>query len=145
MKKRSAFIFFFLLLLLCSCRKNGNFSCEKLISVGRIIGYDPCLHFRTFNKVKDAGFVIEIDKSGTKDTVVTYDIPEGLFTFQSSYIDGSYSTYLFRPEVQDLFKIRFNFRPSPDRTFVICFNQYISDFTRAVKEREIDILCISKQ
>ena len=131
-----------------SCKKNPDTSiqCTGVSANGRIIGYDPCLNYLTFNKVQGAGFVIEVNNGSSKDTVVTYDIPEGLFNFLPQYKDGSYSSYLFRPEVQDLFKIKFNYRLAKDneKTFVVCGGTINwADFLAAVKEREIITSCIA--
>lgn len=135
------------LILICanSCKKDK--ACVAT-SKGRIIGYDPCLNFSTFGKVQGAGFVIEIDNGASKDTTVTYGIPERQFVFQQSYIDPGYSSYLFRPEVQNLFKLKFNYRlaGSNELSFVPC-NGMINTayFQAAVKGREIFVSCISNQ
>jgi hypothetical protein len=115
---------------------------------GRIIGYDPCWYFVNTGKVTGSGFVIEIDHGSSKDTTVTYGLPEGKFVFKQSYIDGSYSSYLFRPEVQDLFKIKFNYRLAKEneKTAIPCLGIInIADFLAAVKGKEIFISCISNQ
>lgn len=132
-----------LLITISGCDKS-KLKCENIASTGRIIGYNPCLNYTTFNKVSGAGFVIEIDNGLSKDTAVTYDISEGLFVFLPSYIDNAYSSFLFRPEVQNLFRIKFNYKISNQKTIVLCFNQNTADFLRAVREKEIDIFCIDK-
>ena len=137
-----------LVFLIASCKKNKLSNCYPENANGRIIGYDPCRHFLTFNKVAGAGFVIEIDKGNSKDTVVTYGIPEGVFDFQSNYIDGSYSSYLFKTNVQDLFRIKFSYREVTDneKTFVVCNGTInTAHFLASVKGKEIFISCISKQ
>ncbi len=126
------------------CGKN-KLTCENAASTGRIIGYHPCLNYTTFNKVSGAGFVIEIDNGLSKDTTVTYDLSEGLFVFLPAYIDKAYSSFLFRPEVQNLFRIKFNYESSNQKTIVLCFNQNTADFYRAVREKEIDLSCIDKR
>ena len=137
-----------LVFLITSCKKNKVANCYPENANARIIGYDPCRHFLTFNKVAGAGFVIEIDKGNSKDTVVTYSVPEGVFDFQSNYIDASYSSYLFKPNVQDLFRIKFSYREvtNNEKTFVVCNGMInTAHFFASVKGREIFILCISKQ
>lgn len=133
-----------ILILFFSCKKKSE-TCETANTSGRIIGYDPC---RRYDKVplKDAGFVIEIDNGNTKDTAIKYGMPENLFVFQPSYIDGSYSSYLFRPEVQDKFKIKFKYRYAADneKTTVLCDGMVnVADFNRAVKGKEVFVSCIS--
>ena len=147
MKKTILFastIILFILTLFSSCKKKND-ACETANTNGRIIGYDPC---RRYDKVplKDAGFVIEIDNGTTKDTTVKYGMPENLFVFQPSYIDGSYSSYLFRPEVQDKFKIKFKYKYAADneKTTVICDGMVnTAHFDAAVKGTEVFLSCIS--
>jgi len=141
---------FFIALALCllaGCKKNKASNCYSETAKGRIIGYHPCASYVQANRVFGAGFVLELDKTTSKDTVVTYQIPEGLFIFRPDYIDGSYSSYLFRPEVQDLFKINFKYKVAGEneKTFIVC-NGIVNtaDFGAAVKGREIFIACISK-
>lgn len=147
MKKNSLpaiLVILLILILFFSCKKK-NETCETANTNGRIIGYDPC---RRYDKVplKDAGFVIEIDNGATKDTTVKYGMPDNLFVFQTSYIDGSYSSYLFRPEVQDKFKIKFKYRYAADneKTTVICDGMVnTAPFYAAVKGTEVFLSCIS--
>jgi len=77
-------IFFFLIATLTffGCKKDKSQKCYSENGKGRIIGYDPCAHFVQANKTYGAGFVLELDKTTSKDTVVTYQIPEGIFTFK---------------------------------------------------------------
>lgn len=102
MKKITLSAFAIMLLMLTlffSCKKKKGEIYETANTNGRIIGYNPCRHFIDGGKASGTGFVIENDKGTIKDTAVTYNIPENLFVFQYSYIDGSYSSFLFRPEV----------------------------------------------
>ncbi len=145
---KQIFLFLIAVLLLLGCKKDKSPKCYSITGKGRIIGYDPCAHFVQANRVYGAGFVLELDKTTSKDTVVTYQIPEGLFTFKPEYIDGSYSSYLFRPAVQDLFKINFMYKVTADneKTFIVCSGLVnTADFGAAVRGREIFASCISKQ
>lgn len=125
-------------------------ACKKRIlcisnTNGRIIGFDPCRNYYSGRAIYGSGFVIEINNGITNDTVVTYQIPETLFAFQPSDFNGS-TPFLFRPEIQDMFKIKLNFKYAADneKTFVLCAgNIDIADYTRAVKGKEIFINCIS--
>ena len=148
MNKSASFfiLIFFMVIASSGCKKSADRQCTGALATGRIIGYDPCLNYTTFNKVDGAGFVIEINNENAKDTVVTYDIPGGLFTFLPQYRDGLYSSYLFRPDVQDLFRIKFNYHfAKPDeKTIVICNGTInTADFSAAVKESEVIVSCIS--
>ena len=133
--------------VITGCKKNKVSGCYAETAKGRIIGYHPCGSYVQANRVFGAGFVLELDKTTSKDTVVTYQIPEGLFIFKPEYIDGSYSSYLFRPEVQDLFKINFKYKVAGDneKTFIVC-NGMINTawYDAAVRNREIFVSCISK-
>ncbi len=139
-------IFFLALFSSSSCKKTKE--CLAT-SKGRIIGYDPCRYYTPINKIKDAGFVIEIDNGVTKDTVVSYNISDDLFQFP--YIDGNTATngqFLYTPDTQDKFKIKFNYRFAleNEKTAVICLaNIWTGPFYAAVKGKEIFITCISQQ
>lgn len=134
--------------IIAGCRKKNNV-CETVSSKGRIIGYDPCRYYTPTNKRKDAGFVIEIDNGISKDTVVNYSIPEGLFEFPN--INGFGATngqFLYAPDIQDKFKIKFNcrFALENEKTAVLCLhNIWTGPFYAAVKGNEIFITCISPQ
>jgi len=124
-------------------------SCATVSSKGRIIGWNPCCHFMNSNKVMGAGFIIEIDNGATRDTALTYCIPDSLFQFlPSDKVDGKYP-YLFKPEIQDKFKIKFNY------TFTIsnAFHNYACNVTTefqlhplfGVRRKEILLTCVSPQ
>ena len=145
---KQIFLFLIAAFTIFGCKKDKSPKCYSETGKGRIIGYDPCAHFKQANRVYGAGFVIELDKTTSKDTVVTYQIPEGLFVFKPEYIDGSYSSYLFRPEVKDLFKINFKYKVAADneKTTIVCpGNINTADFSAAVRGREIFVSCVSKQ
>lgn len=149
--KHTQFLGILLLLaifIIAGCRKKNNL-CETVSSKGRIIGYDPCRYYTPSNKLKGAGFVIEIDNGITKDTVVNYGISGNLFQFP--YIDGYAAMngqFLYAPDIQDKFKIKFNYRFALDneKTFIPCLaNIWIGPYYAAVKGKEIFITCISQQ
>lgn len=140
-------LFILIHFVLISCKKEIT-SSYKERGEGRIIGHHPCRNFISHNKVAGAGFVIEINKGTTMDTVVTYDIPENLLEFQSSYIDGSYSYFLFRPEVQNLFNIKFNYKIADEgeREPVLCNGLiFTAPYNAAVQGREILMSNIEKK
>ncbi|MDP1763710.1 MAG: hypothetical protein Q8L07_07455 [Sediminibacterium sp.] len=92
-------------------------SCATVSSKGRIIGFDYCYNFMSAQKVMGAGFIIEIDNGATRDTALTYGIPDSLFQFlPSDRVDGMFP-YLFKPEVQDKFKIKFNYTFTSNNAF----------------------------
>ncbi|MGN6533538.1 MAG: hypothetical protein ACTHK0_17485 [Ginsengibacter sp.] len=131
-----------------ACKKNKTKNCYTTSGKGRIIGYHPCANYFQANHIYGAGFVVEIDKTTTKDTMVTFQIPEGSFTFKPEYIDGSYSLFLFRPEVQDMFKIKFTYKVAVDneKTNIVCNGMInTAPYDAAVRNREIFVSCISKQ
>lgn len=145
MKKAFFFAVIALSLSNSSCKKNRD--CVST-SKARIIGYDPCRMFTSIGRVEGAGFVLEVENGTAKDTVVTYKIPEGKFVFEAAYVDPAYSSYLFRPEVQDKFKIKMNYRlaGANEQTFVPCNGMInTADFYAAVKGREAFVSCLSNQ
>lgn len=136
------------ILVFSGCKKNKTLNCYSTTGKGRIIGYHPCANYIQASRIYGAGFVVEVDKTTSKDTVVTFQIPEGFFILKPEYIDGSYSSYLFRPEVQDMFNINFNYKIAPDdeKTNIICNGMVnIANYSASVRKREIFISCISKQ
>jgi hypothetical protein len=143
-------IFFLIIsVLVCaSCKKNKMPNCYSTAGKGRIIGYHPCANYIQANRTYGAGFVVEIDKITSKDTIVTFQMPEEVFTFKPEYIDGSYSSYLFRPQVQDLFKINFTYKIAGDneKTNIVCNGMInTAPYDAAIRNREIFVSCISKQ
>ena len=103
------------ILIAFGCKKaktNTRYS-EK--GIGRIIGYDPCGYYTNPNKVNGAGFVIEIDKGILKDTVLTYQIPDGLFEFPViDYWSTVYGNFLFPSELQSRYRIKFNYKTATE-------------------------------
>ena len=149
--KHAQFLVILLLLavfIIAGCRKRSNL-CDNVSSKGRIIGYDPCRYYTPSSKLEGAGFVIEIDNGITKDTVVNYRIPQDLFQFP--YIDGFGAIngqFLYTPDIQDKFKIKFNYRFAFDneKTVFPCIDIINgAPFYAAVKGKEIFITCISPQ
>ncbi|MBK8712088.1 MAG: hypothetical protein IPL97_09485 [Niastella sp.] len=145
---KQIFLFLFAVTSIFSCKKDKSSKCYSETGKGRIIGYHPCADFVQANKIYGAGFVIELDKATSKDTLVSFQIPEGLFSFKPEYIDGSYSSYLFKPEIQNLFKINFKYKIAGDneKTNIIC-NGMVNTawYDAAIRNREIFVSCISKQ
>ena len=136
------------ILMFSSCKKNKNSNCYSTNGKGRIIGYHPCANYVQANRLFGAGFVVEIDKTTKKDTVETFQIPEGFFIFKPEYIDASYSSYLFKPEVQDIFKITFAYKIAEinQKTNIVCNGMVnTADYTASIRNREILISCILKQ
>lgn len=133
---------------LFGCKKETT-NCNPT-SKGRIIGYDPCRHYSTAtSNVQGSGFVIEIDNDTSKDTVVTYGIPNGLFQFPAiSNYAATNGWFLYAPETQNKLLIKFDYRFAFDneKSAVLCKdNIYIAPFNSAVKGREIFITCISSR
>lgn len=145
---KQIFLFVIAVFAILSCKKDQSPNCYSESAKGRIIGYHPCATYIQANRIKGAGFVVELDKITSKDTVVTYQIPEGLFVFKPEYIDGSYSSYLFRPGIQNLFKVNFNYKvpANGEKTIIVCNGMInTAHFDVAVREREIFVSCITKQ
>lgn len=147
------YIQFFGLLLLSGvlsiegCKKKKL--CEKVYYSGRIIGYNPCWYYSPVNNRADAGFVVEIDNSINKDTVVSYNIANDIFQFPSvDDFSASNGQFLYAAVAQDKFQIKFNFRfaPQTEKTAIVCRgNVYTAPFDAAVKGKEVIINCISPQ
>lgn len=134
-------------LIIDGCKKKNL--CETVTSKGRIIGYNPCWYYTPLNNRKDAGFVIEIDNGTTKDTVVSYNIPNDIFQFP--FVDDFAATngqFLYAPDIQDKLQIKFNYRFAleNEKTAIVCRGSiYTAPFDAAVKRKEIFTTCLSKQ
>lgn len=135
-----------LLIFSSGCDRQQLQRCETAMTHGRIIGYNPCRQYIEWGKVEGAGFVVEIDNGTTKDTTVTFGIPENLFQFHPEYIDGSYSSFVFRPEIQEKLKVNVSFRyaGNNEKTLIFCNGMInTADYDSAVKGKEILVTCIS--
>ncbi len=133
------------LILNTNCKKAKP--CYINNCTGRIIGFDPCKNYGYNGKVDGSGFVIERVLNSIKDTVVCYDLPEGLFTFQNSYFNSGYSSYLFEPNTQNLFKINFYFKDltENEKLFFVCAPLVTTaDFNAATKGKQIKTSCLFK-
>jgi hypothetical protein len=138
-----------LLLIIYSCEKHKDIPCEPSAK-GRIIGYHPCRHNSwATSHVQGLGFVVEIDNGISKDTAVTYGIPNDLLEFPAindyAAMNGS---FLYHRSVQDQLLVRFNYRFASDneKTGVLCLaNIWTAPFDAVVKGKEIFISCVSKQ
>ncbi|HEX8607581.1 MAG TPA: hypothetical protein VF679_02950, partial [Pedobacter sp.] len=111
----------------------------------RVIGFDPCRNFLNWPSANGAGFVIEVESVGSRDTFVSYNLPAGLFDFQSQDITSS---FLFTLEAQERYKVAFAMQEvQPDKkTSVICNGMvWTAPFTAAVKGREIILSCVSRR
>jgi hypothetical protein len=145
---KSIFIFLLIVFSVLSCKKDKETNCYTERGIGRIIGYDPCGYYKSPNSVNGAGFVIEIDKGTSKDTVVTYQIPDGLFEFPTidylATIDGS---FLFPVELQNRYKVNFNYKVAAENEKQVCICTAIVNvgpYYQAVKNKQILISSISK-
>lgn len=131
------------------CKKVKTRTCYTEVGIGRIIGYDPCGHYKAPNKVFGAGFVLEIDRGISKDSVVTYQIPEGLFEFPViDYWATANGAFLFPIELQNRYKISFTYKVATgnDKEGYVCSgNVNLGPYNQAVKERQILVSCISKR
>ena len=135
-------------ILLLSCNKDKKFPCFPETATGRIIGFDPCVYYNSSDTVYGAGFVLEINNGLSRDTVATYQIPNGLFDFPE--IDPVLATngaFLFPIELQDNYKIRFSYRRPFDNelTAYVCpGNINIALFYWATKGEQVLVNCVSK-
>lgn len=104
-----------------------------------IIGVDPCSfpygHSGTVDPLD--GFVLRLVESN--DTVVTYNLPEGIVK-SVDYLENS---YLFRHGMRDSLKLMLTYRQTrmEEKYYPICLaNIYTGDFSRAVEDRQVVVI-----
>jgi hypothetical protein len=122
-------------LLSVSCARSDN---KIYYAEGFIVGFDPCTgaYPEDYNK----GFII-ITQS--KDTLLTYNLPNGIYSFPISYFTSYKNTFLFPDSVKENFKIDFSYSIVPDneKKASFCFGDiYQGDFISFVRDRQITIL-----
>lgn len=134
--------------ILNGCKKNKTQTCYAEKGIGRIIGYDPCGYYKNPDKIYGAGFVIEIDKGTTKDTMVTYKIPDGLFEFpEIDYWSTVNGNFLFPTQLQNRYKINFSYKMATEseKMGYVCPDIVnLGPFYGATKGKQILINCVSK-
>lgn len=142
-------LFFFIILLgIMSCKKNTAPTCYSVKATGRIIGYDPYAYYKNTQKVYGAGFVIELDKTTSKDTFFTYQIPDNLFIFpQIDERNAMNGDFLFPVALQNQYNIQFSYKvPSANEqiSFACPGIVNLGPVYNATKGKQLLIACISK-
>lgn len=144
--------FLFLILIITfvtGCKKDKRLKCYNTASTGRIIGFDPCSYYKDPSHVYGYGFAIEIDKGTTKDTVATYQIPDGLFVFPPIESWVAYNgEFLFATDLQDRYKISFTYKiaSGSELISIVCPGIInLGPYYQAVKNRQVLISCVTKR
>ena len=93
--------------------------------------------------------MIELDKSTSKDTVLTYQIPDNLFIFpEIDELKAINGLFLFPVELQNQYKIQFSYKLPSDNekiSFPCLAIVNLGPVYSATKGRQILTSCISKQ
>lgn len=90
----------FIILLIFSCSKNEN---DLKECNGNIVGFDPC-------SLKDGiatGYIII--SSDKKDTLLTYNLPDSLYPFQTDYFLNFIVTGYFPIGIRNSFPINISY------------------------------------
>ena len=106
---------FFFLTLACfaatvsACKDD---SAELAEEEGFIIGFDQC----AVNAPHDGFFIATVGESS--DTLLTYNLPEGLFDFPDKLFESYKITpYFWYQEQRTMYKLKFRYRKSADQRF----------------------------
>jgi hypothetical protein len=94
------FNFFFIILLLFSCSKKEN---DLKQFNGNIVGFDPC---SLKNGIASGYVIISSDK---KETLLTYNLPDSLYTFQTNYFLNYIETSYFPIAIRYSFPINISY------------------------------------
>ena len=145
---KPVFLILLTTLLAFGCKKDKVPKCYTEEGIGRIIGYNPCGHYKDPNKVYGTGFVLEIGKGASKDTVATYQIPDGIFEFpEIDYWAAVNGAFLFPKELQNRYQINFTYKIASEneKTAYVCpANVNLGPYYGAVKDRQVLVSCITK-
>ncbi len=103
---------------------NDNISPKE----GYIVGFDPCSYQHNYK----IGFAIIT--TDLKDTLITYNLPDSIYTFPPEYFNNYASTGYFPSKARYEFKIRFTYRiaAEDEKVYNLCtadINE--SDFYKA--------------
>lgn len=134
-------------------------SCTNPSTKGRIIGFNPIMCFLNFDSTRftkydsalGPGYLIEVDKDISKDTLICYRMGTNQFQFKPLQ-NNIASLYLFKQEYQDSLKIKFNYHIVVEKTeikpFAVTDMEYarFSNWFNYIKDKkEIRLSCVSHQ
>lgn len=137
MRKIRLIFLIFLIFSTLSCKK------EIYSDSGYIIGFDPCTGAYPDNL--DKGFVIIT--IGSKDTLLTYNLPHNLFTFPPSYFYNYKYDFLFPDSTRYSYKINFKYSFTEEKKKIgsFCFGDiFLGAFYLYTKNRQIIITSANK-
>jgi len=126
-------VFALLLLLLAGCRKNEVTPSQTQLAY--IIGFHPCTA-----KSAQKGFVLELTQ--TKDTVVTYNLPDSLYQFPKELFRDYQFYFLFSASERKKYPLLLTYRETSqsEKLYVTCTADInLADFQHFTKGRQIVI------
>ena len=119
------------LILICflfvSCEKDNN---KAYLREGYIVGFDPC----TIRNNYDTGYVIIT--TDLKDTLMTYNFPDTIFSFPSEYFLNYINSGYFPVEARYEFKIRITYSVAKEseKIYNLCTADInLSEFNNALQ------------
>ena len=129
-------------LSLTNCQKKDVLPSTDCTREAYIIGFDPC-------RGTD-GKALVIALTAPRDTVLTYNFPEGVYDFPPTIYADPRTSFLFPDSVRRAYKVRLGYRVTPPEELFsgICrANVPLAAFLRAVGngKRQISITCAQKE
>jgi len=118
------------LLLLVACHKREVAPSQTELAY--VIGFHPC----TAHAIKKA-YVLELTQ--TKDTVVTYNLPDSLYQFPKELFRDKLN-FLFPPSEQKKYPVRLTYHRVQQQTLIACTTDiHLVGYNAVVKGREISV------
>ena len=102
-----------------------------------VVGFDQCAMHK--------GRILAIVEP--RDTVITYNFPDSVYTFPDEYFSNYLFDCLFPSKALEEFPVRVKYRPSKpeELTTHICFGDvYTARLSPLVKEKQVVMLSIEK-
>ncbi|HKJ81153.1 MAG TPA: hypothetical protein VJ954_03970 [Ignavibacteriaceae bacterium] len=91
--------FIFCVIIAISCNRKEDFSRID----GYVVGFDPCSYI-----TNHIGYVIVSDD--LKDTLITYNFPDSVFTFSTSLFSNYLISGYFPSDARFFFKVKMEYR-----------------------------------
>lgn len=128
----------FLCFIILTCERNDD---KLLYAEAYIVGFDPC----TIRNHYDVGYVLFTTDS--KDTLVTYNFPNNIYSIPSEYFANYMSSAYFPQQARYEFKIKISYTKAMDNERVIhdCTTDFFfGDFSKQILHNQIIIKSATK-
>lgn len=132
-----------LLFVFISCKKESDPCKESNLKEGYIIGFDQCTAGK--QSFEGKGFVLVTNNF--RDTLLTYNLPDSLYSFPPSHFAYFQFSYLFPDSVRFKYKVYFAYRSveESEKFYPLCRGDILTDELSRLflnGRNQIKILCI---